>query len=105
MDPNPKMMAFVEKYKKTNKGAYPDSWAVMAYESLYLYKAAAEKAKTIETEAVIKAMEGTNLDILRGAYQVSWTTWELYVLSGTIANTIPLWSGRDLSVPGAGDSA
>jgi len=70
MDPNPKMMAFVEKYKKANKGAYPDSWAVMAYESLYLYKAAAEKAKTIETEAVIKAMEGTTIDMLRGAYTI-----------------------------------
>lgn len=70
MDPNPKMMEFVEKYKKANKGAYPDSWAVMAYETLYLYKAAAEKAKSIESEPVIKAMEGMKVDMLRGPYTI-----------------------------------
>ena len=70
MDPNPKMMEFVEKYKKANKGAYPDSWAVMAYETLYLYKAAAEKAKSIESEPVIKALEGMKFDMLRGPYEI-----------------------------------
>ena len=70
MDPNPKMMEFVEKFKKANKGEYPDSWAVQAYESLYLYKVAAEKAKTVETEAVIKAMEGAKVDMLRGPYTI-----------------------------------
>ncbi|HTY25256.1 MAG TPA: ABC transporter substrate-binding protein [Desulfomonilaceae bacterium] len=70
MDPNPKMMEFVEKYKKANKGAYPDSWAVMAYETLYLYKAAAEKAKSIESEPIIKALEGMKFDMLRGPYTI-----------------------------------
>jgi branched-chain amino acid transport system substrate-binding protein len=65
MDPNPKMMEFVEKYKKA-RGAYPESWAVQAYDTVYLLKAAIEKAKTIETEAVIKAVEGISLDSLRG---------------------------------------
>ncbi len=49
MDPNPKMMEFVNKYKKA-RGAYPDSWAVMAYDSIYLLKAAIEKAKSVDTE-------------------------------------------------------
>ncbi len=70
MDPNPKMMEFVEKYRKANNGAYPDSWAVMAYDTLYLYKGAAEKAKTIETEAMIKALEGYTLDSLRGKFTI-----------------------------------
>jgi branched-chain amino acid transport system substrate-binding protein len=65
MDPNPKMIEFVEKYRKAC-GAYPDSWAVQAYDTIYLLKAAIEKAKTIETEAVIKALEGISLDSLRG---------------------------------------
>ena len=65
MDPNPKMMEFVEKYKKI-RATYPESWAVMGYDSIYLLKAACEKAKTIETEAVIKAMEGMTFDSLRG---------------------------------------
>ena len=69
MDPNPKMMEFLAKYKKI-RGAFPDSWSVMAYDTLYLFKAAIEKAKTIETEAVIKAMEGTPLDGLRGKFTI-----------------------------------
>jgi branched-chain amino acid transport system substrate-binding protein len=67
MDPNPRMMQFVEKYRKA-RGAYPDSWAVQAYDGVYLIKAAVEKAKTVETEAVIKAMEGISLDSLRGKF-------------------------------------
>ena len=69
MDPNPKMMEFVEKYRKV-RGAYPDSWAVQAYDGVYLIKAAVEKAKTVETEAVIKAMEGIALDSLRGRFSI-----------------------------------
>jgi len=69
MDPNPKMMEFVEKYRKV-RGAYPDSWSVMAYDTVYLIKAAIEKAKTAETEAVIKAMEGIGFDSLRGKFTI-----------------------------------
>jgi len=68
-DPNPKMMEFVEKYRKI-RGAYPDSWAVQAYDGVYLIKAAVEKAKTVETEAVIKAMEGISIDSLRGRFTI-----------------------------------
>ena len=67
MDPNPKMMEFVAKYRKA-RGAYPDSWAVQAYDSVYLIKAAVEQAKSTDTEKVIKAMEGINLDSLRGKF-------------------------------------
>src|SRR4030066_1587227 len=69
MDPNPKMLEFVEKYRKV-RGAYPDSWAVQAYDGVYLFKAAVEKAKTSETEAVIKAMEGISIDSLRGRFTI-----------------------------------
>jgi len=69
MDPNPKMMEFVGKYRKV-RGAYPDSWSVMAYDTIYLIKAAIEKAKTAETEAVIKAMEGITFDSLRGKFTI-----------------------------------
>jgi branched-chain amino acid transport system substrate-binding protein len=105
MDPNPKMMEFVEKYKKAYQGAYPDSWAVMAYDTLYLYKAAAEKAKTIETEAMIKALEGYALDSLRGKFIIRpldhMGTVPCY--QGTIAKdpnyTFKIW--KDLSrIPG-----
>jgi branched-chain amino acid transport system substrate-binding protein len=69
MDPNPKMMEFVEKFKKS-AGDYPDGWAVQNYDAVYLLKAAIEKAKTIETEAVIKAMEGISFDGLRQKFSV-----------------------------------
>jgi branched-chain amino acid transport system substrate-binding protein len=69
MDPNPKMMQFVDKYRKA-RGAYPDSWAVQAYDSVYLIKAAVEKAKSSDTEKVIKAMEGLTLDSLRGKFTI-----------------------------------
>lgn len=69
MDPNPKMMQFVEKYRKA-RGAYPDSWAVQAYDSVYLIKAAVEKAKSVDTEKVIKAVEGLKLDSLRGSFSI-----------------------------------
>ncbi len=65
MDPNPRMMEFVDKFRKI-RATYPEAWAVMGYDSIYLLKAACEKAKTIETEAVIKAMEGMSFDSLRG---------------------------------------
>ena len=69
MDPNPKMMEFVQKFRKA-RGAFPDSWSVMAYDTVYLVKAAMEKAKTIETEPVIKAMEGIAFDSLRGKFTI-----------------------------------
>ncbi len=69
MDPNPKMNAFVKKYRAIN-GAYPDSWAVQNYDGVYLFKAAIEKSKKTDTEAVIKAMEGMSFDSLRGPFTI-----------------------------------
>ncbi len=69
MDPNPKMMEFVEKFRKFT-GTYPDAWAVQNYDAIYLLKAAIEKAKTIETEAVIKAIEGMPFEGLRQKFTI-----------------------------------
>lgn len=69
MDPNPRMMEFAEKYRQLH-GVYPDSWAVQAYDGVYLLKAAIEKAKSTSTEEVIKAMEGLSLDSLRGKFSI-----------------------------------
>ena len=69
MDPNPKMMEFVEKFKKAT-AAYPDAWAVQNYDAVYLLKAAIEKAKTIDTEAVIKAIEGMPFEGLRQKFSI-----------------------------------
>jgi branched-chain amino acid transport system substrate-binding protein len=69
MDPNPKMMEYAEKFKKAT-GDYPDGWAVQNYDAVYLLKAAIDKAGTIETEAVIKAIEGMPFDSLRGKFSI-----------------------------------
>jgi branched-chain amino acid transport system substrate-binding protein len=69
MDPNPAMMAFAEKFKAA-VGTYPDAWAVQNHDAVYLLKAAIEKAKTVETEAVIKAIEGMPFEGLRGKFSI-----------------------------------
>jgi branched-chain amino acid transport system substrate-binding protein len=69
MDPNPKMMEFVDKFRKST-GAYPDGWAVQNYDAIYLLKAAIEKAKTTDTDAVVKAIEGMPFEGLRQKFSI-----------------------------------
>jgi branched-chain amino acid transport system substrate-binding protein len=104
MDPNPKMMEFAEKFKKAT-GDYPDGWAVQNHDAVYLLKAAIEKAGTIETEAVIKAIEGMPFDGLRGKFSIRaldhMGTVPCY--QGTIAKDpkYPFKTWKDISrVPG-----
>lgn len=53
----PRGIAFVRKYEDKFK-RYPSTAGASAYVILYQYKEAVERAKTFETEAVIKALEG-----------------------------------------------
>jgi branched-chain amino acid transport system substrate-binding protein len=69
MDPNPRMMEFADKFKKV-VGEYPDGWAVQNYDTVYLLKAAVEKAGTTDTDAVVKAIEGMPFDGLRGKFSI-----------------------------------
>lgn len=62
---NPQIKAFVEKYKGRT-GEYPSAWAITAYDGLMVLKKAVEKAKSLETEKVIDALEGLQWDSLRG---------------------------------------
>jgi branched-chain amino acid transport system substrate-binding protein len=64
-----KMAEFVENYRKAY-GEYPSDWAVMGYDSMYMYKKIIEKAGTTDTAAVMKASEGIELDSLRGPISV-----------------------------------
>jgi branched-chain amino acid transport system substrate-binding protein len=57
--------AFHQRYKY-----YPVSYAVMGYDSLFMLKKAIEKAGTIETEAVVKVLEGFSYDSLRGKFTI-----------------------------------
>jgi branched-chain amino acid transport system substrate-binding protein len=62
---NPRMKAFVEKYK-VRTGEYPSAWAVTVYDGLMALRKAVEKAKSLDTEKVIAALEGLQWDSLRG---------------------------------------
>jgi branched-chain amino acid transport system substrate-binding protein len=62
---NPQIKAFTEKYK-ARTGEYPSGWAITAYDGLMVLRKAVEKAKSLETEKVIGALEGLQWDSLRG---------------------------------------
>ena len=98
MDPNPKMMEFAEKYKKVH-GEYPDSWAVQAYDSVYLIKAAVEKAKSSDTEKrSSRPWKGSSSTACGGSSPSGhWTIWAAFpAIRGSLPRTpnIPSRFGR-----------
>ena len=62
---NPQAKSFIERYK-TRTGEYPSAWSILAYDGLMALRKAVEKAKSLETEKVIEALEGLSWDSLRG---------------------------------------
>ena len=63
--PSKRFEDFIQKYRAaTNK--YPSTWAINAYDAVMAWAKAAKKANTIETEKVVDALEGLELDSLRG---------------------------------------
>jgi branched-chain amino acid transport system substrate-binding protein len=62
---NPMMAAFVAAYRKQH-GRYPSDWAVMGYDAVQALKQGVEKAGSIDTEAVCKAMKGMTVETTRG---------------------------------------
>jgi branched-chain amino acid transport system substrate-binding protein len=62
---NPEMAAFVKKYHdKFNE--WPADWAIMAYDGLIALTEAINKANTLDSDAVVKALEGMHFKSLRG---------------------------------------
>jgi len=63
--PSQRFEDFIKKYRAaTNK--YPSTWAINAYDAVMAWAKAVKKANTIETEKVVDALEGLELDSLRG---------------------------------------
>jgi branched-chain amino acid transport system substrate-binding protein len=63
--PSKRFEDFIQKYRAaTNK--YPSTWAINAYDAVMAWAKAVKKADTIETENVVIALEGLELDSLRG---------------------------------------
>ena len=69
----PRGMAFVNQFEK-KYGRYPTTSGASAYVILYEYKAAVERAKTFETAAVIKALEGHSYTGLKD--EQIWRPWD-----------------------------
>jgi branched-chain amino acid transport system substrate-binding protein len=63
----PLMQKYIKMHRaKFGDDAYPDDWACMHYDAVYGLEQAINKAKSIETEAVVKALKGATLDTCRG---------------------------------------
>ncbi|MFI5340616.1 MAG: ABC transporter substrate-binding protein [Candidatus Methylomirabilales bacterium] len=63
--PSQRFEDFITKYRAaTNK--YPSTWAINAYDGIMAWAKAVKKANTVDTEKVVDALEGLELDSLRG---------------------------------------
>lgn len=63
--PSQRFEDFISKYRAaTNK--YPSTWAINAYDGVMAWAKAVRKANSIDTEKVVGALEGLELDSLRG---------------------------------------
>jgi branched-chain amino acid transport system substrate-binding protein len=64
--PSRRVEEFIQKYgAATNK--YPSTWAINAYDAVMTWAKAVKKANTFDTEQVVDALEGLELDSLRGS--------------------------------------
>jgi branched-chain amino acid transport system substrate-binding protein len=61
----PEMKAFVQKYT-AKYGEDPADWALMAYDGLLVLKTAIDNAKTFDSDALVKTIEGMKWKSLRG---------------------------------------
>jgi branched-chain amino acid transport system substrate-binding protein len=63
--PSQRFEDFIKKYRAaTNK--YPSTWAINAYDGVMTWAKAVKKANSVDTEKVVDALEGLELDSLRG---------------------------------------
>jgi branched-chain amino acid transport system permease protein len=67
--PSQRFEDFIQKYgAATNK--YPSTWAINAYDGVMTWARAVRTANSVDTEPVVNAMEGIELDSLRGPGRV-----------------------------------
>jgi branched-chain amino acid transport system substrate-binding protein len=63
--PSPRFEDFIKKYRAAaNK--YPSTWAINAYDGVMAWAKAVKRAKSVDTEKVVDALEGLEVDSLRG---------------------------------------
>jgi branched-chain amino acid transport system substrate-binding protein len=57
---------FIKRYRARFNGEYPADWAIMGYEAMLVYGQAIKIAGSVEPEALIKAMEKGEFQLIRG---------------------------------------
>jgi branched-chain amino acid transport system substrate-binding protein len=57
---------FVEKYRKENKGEYPNDWGMLAYDSMYIIAGGINKAGGTDPKKFREALASMTFDTLRG---------------------------------------
>ena len=62
---NPRLDAFIKSYRD-RYNEYPSDWAVMDYDAVMTWAAAANAAKSLDTEKVKEQLVGHSFDSLRG---------------------------------------
>lgn len=63
--PGERMTRFTEQFR-TKYNDYPADWAIMGYEGMQIMAQAVKKAGTLDSDALVKAVEQTQYDGLRG---------------------------------------
>ncbi|HEY5678324.1 MAG TPA: ABC transporter substrate-binding protein [Myxococcales bacterium] len=63
--PSDRLEKFMKAYQ-AKTGKYPSTWAINAYDGVMTWAKAVQKAGTADTEKVVDALEGLELDSLRG---------------------------------------
>lgn len=60
---------FNKKYRQ-KYGKYPSDWAIMAYDAVKVWAQGVEKAGKVDPDALVTALEGADVDTLRGNVQI-----------------------------------
>ena len=66
---SPEGKAYVEGFKAM-VGVYPSDWSTMAYDCVMTWAQAAEDAKSIEPDAIVKAIETNEFKSVRGKFRL-----------------------------------
>ncbi len=70
-DPDAKVQEFVTKFKEQNKGAAPNAFNALAYDTVYLLKDAIERAGSLDTTKIKDELAKTkDLPLITGTYSL-----------------------------------
>ncbi|MFT4195835.1 ABC transporter substrate-binding protein [Ottowia sp.] len=102
---SPEAKVFIDGYKAKH-GNYPSDWTIMTYDCVMTWAQAAARAKSVEPDAVMRAIEGGEFNSVRGVFRIGKHDHQAEVASyiGTVEQSAefgqPVLAIRDV-IPGA----